>query len=147
MLQEHPGICRQVSEEVRARYLDREGYFADAKSSEAPRRLAEAALDLLRLVRQFKGHKKVSAMESYELLSRLLEEQCEIPKGKKPKRVVLKEAPSSSSMQSPFDPDVTYGHKGKGYVPVSYSFHPRTGLSDRTPERPRWRSARMEPMA
>jgi hypothetical protein len=27
----------------------------------------------------------------------------------------LKEKPSSSSLQSPSDPDVTYGHKGKGY--------------------------------
>jgi len=43
---EHPRLCGQVPQEVRERYLDREGYFADAKSSEAPRRLKQAALDL-----------------------------------------------------------------------------------------------------
>jgi hypothetical protein len=112
---EHPRLCGQVSQEVRERYLDREGYFADAKSSEAPRRLKQAALDLFRLLRQFKEQKRVSGMESYGLVVRLFEEQCEAPMGKEPKRVELLEAPSSSSMQSPSDPDVTYGHKGKGY--------------------------------
>jgi hypothetical protein len=48
-------------------------------------------------------------------LVRLFKEQCEPFKAEEPKRVELLEAPSSSSMQSPSDPDVTYGHKGKGY--------------------------------
>jgi hypothetical protein len=47
---EHPRLCAQVAAELRERYLDREGYFADARSSEAPRRLAQAALDVYVLV-------------------------------------------------------------------------------------------------
>jgi hypothetical protein len=112
---EHPRLCQQVAEEVRERYLDREGYFADARSSEAPRRLAQAALDLHHLVKQFGEHKQVGAMEPYALLARLYREQCVPPEEEQPTQIVLNEKPSSSSLQSPADPDVTYGHKGKGY--------------------------------
>lgn len=112
---EHPRLCAQVSEEVRERYLDREGYFADARGSEAPRRLKQAALDLYHLVQQFGEHKTVAKMEPFALVKRLYDEQCVPPKGKNPKKIELQKKPSSSSLQSPSDPDVTYGHKGKGY--------------------------------
>lgn len=112
---EHPRLCAQVDEELRERYLDREGYFADARASEAPRRLAETALDVHSLVRHFEEHKVVAAMESFGLLARLYAEQCVPPESKAPDKVELQEKPSSSSLQSPADPDATYGHKGKGY--------------------------------
>lgn len=114
--QEHPRLSAQVSEELLGRYLDREGYFADARSSEAPRRLSEAALDLHWLVKRFEGHREVAAMESYALLRRLYEDQCVPPATMMPpEKIELQEKPSSSSLQSPSDPDVTYGHKGKGF--------------------------------
>ena len=112
---EHPRLCGQVPEELRGRYLDREGYFADARSSEAPRRLEQAALDTHELVLRFEDHAVVRRMESFGLLRRLFEEQCEPPASQKPERIALIEKPSSASLQSPADPDVTYGHKGKGY--------------------------------
>jgi hypothetical protein len=112
---EHPRLCQQVAEELRQRYLDREGYFADARSSEAPRRLEQAALDLHQLVRQFEGHKQVGAMQGFALVARLYQEQCLPSEQEQPRRIVLNDKPSSGSLQSPSDPDVTYGHKGKGY--------------------------------
>jgi hypothetical protein len=112
---EHPRLCAQVDEELRGRYLDREGYFADARSSEAPRRLAEAALDVYRLVQRFGEHKAVARLEAFALLARLYAEQCVPPTSATPERIELQERPSSGSLQSPTDPDVTYGHKGKGY--------------------------------
>jgi len=112
---EHPRLCGKLPQDLRERYLDREGYFADARGSDAPRRLGQAALDAFHLVRWYEDHKQVRPMESYQLLKRLFDEQCEPPKSRKTKRIALKEKPSSSSLQSPFDPDVTYGHKGKGY--------------------------------
>ncbi len=112
---EHPRLCAEFPEEIRERYLDREGYFADARGSEAPRRLEEAALAVHFAVHWFGGHKTVSKMESFISLSRLYDEQCVPPTADFPDRIELQEKPSSSSLQSPFDPDVTYGHKGKGY--------------------------------
>ena len=112
---EHPRLCGQVDEALRGRYLDREGYFADARSSEAPRRLAEAALDVYRLVQQFAEHQTVAKLEAYLLLARLYAEQCVTPTSEAPERIELQERPSSGSLQTPTDPDVTYGHKGKGY--------------------------------
>jgi hypothetical protein len=112
---EHPRLCVQAPEEVRERYLDREGYFADARGSEAPRRLAQAALDLYHLVQQFGEHKTVAKMEAFALLKRLYDEQCVPPRGENPRKIELQKKVSSSSLQTPSDPDVTYGHKGKGY--------------------------------
>jgi hypothetical protein len=113
--QEHPRLCAQVSEELLGRYLEREGYFADARSSEAPRRLSESAVDVHWLVKRFGEHRDVALMESFALLRRLYEEQCVPPDTDTPEKVDLQEKPSSSSLQSPSDPDATYGHKGKGY--------------------------------
>jgi hypothetical protein len=113
---EHPRLWADVSDQLLGRYLDREGYFADARGSEAPRRLSEAALDLHWIVKRFGDHRDVKAMESFALARRLYEEQCVPPEtNMPPEKVELQEKPSSSSLQSPSDPDVTYGHKGKGY--------------------------------
>jgi hypothetical protein len=113
--QEHPRLCAQVSAELLGRYLDREGYFADARSSEAPRRLSDSAVDVHWLVKRFGEHRDVAAMASFALLVRLYEEQCVPPATDTPETIELNEQPSSSSLQSPSDPDATYGHKGKGY--------------------------------
>lgn len=113
---EHPRLCANVSEQLLGRYLDREGYFADARGTEAPRRLEECALDVHWLVSRFGPHQDVSKMESFALLRRLYEDQCVPPQtNMPPEKIELREAPSSSSLQSPSDPDVTYGHKGKGF--------------------------------
>lgn len=114
--QEHPRLSADLSEQLLGRYLDREGYFADARGSEAPRRLTEAALDLHWIVSRFSEHRDVKAMESFELARRLYDEQCVPPQtNMPPEKIELQEKPSSSSLQSPSDPDVKYGHKGKGY--------------------------------
>lgn len=111
----HPRVCAKLPEELRKRYLDREGYFADARSSEAPRRLEQAALDVYTLVQRFSTHRRVARMKAFGLLRRLYEEQCVPPESDEPERIELEKRPSSSSLQTPSDPDATYGHKGKGY--------------------------------
>jgi hypothetical protein len=112
---QHPRLCAKIAAELCGRYLDREGYFADARGSEAPRRLEEAALDLYWLVTNFEGHQQVAKMDSFGLVARLFAEQCVPPDTDLPERIELQERPSSSSLQSPSDPDMKYGHKGKGY--------------------------------
>src|SRR6266581_5695833 len=119
LLPEDAHTCQKTLHNTRARlvgrYLDREGYFADARSSEAPRRLSESAVDVYWLVKRFGEHRDVAAMASFALLVRLYEEQCVPPATDTPEKIELQEQPSSSSLQSPSDPDATYGHKGKGY--------------------------------
>lgn len=118
---------------LRGRYLKEDGTdssYGDARSSEGRRRLGVCARDVWRLVDRFKGDEEVEGLESYGLLKRLLEEQCEIKDeaqpaspddadaGDPPAPVVLKNAKDvgSNSLQSPHDADATYsGHKGKGF--------------------------------
>jgi hypothetical protein len=130
-----PEKLSAVKAEYRKRYLEREGYFADVKRELARRRLPVVATDLHRLLTKFRDDSAVTALPSYQLMQRLFDEQCvlvpaepdalhepadEDSPSEPPEpteRVVIREPKeiSSQSMQSPYDPDATYGHKGKGY--------------------------------
>lgn len=118
------------------RYLDREGYFGDATREEARRRLPIVAEDLHRLVKRFEEDAEVAGWESYQLLVRLLTEQCTVAEPveggpaaapEDTPTVTLKppEEIAGGSLQSPHDPDATYGHKGKGYESqIAETCHP-----------------------
>ena len=60
------------------RYLEREGYFADAKREQAQRRLPVVATDVFELVRAFEEDAQVLDLAAFVLLRRLFEEQCEV---------------------------------------------------------------------
>jgi len=122
---EAPGKLAQLDGGYAERYLDRDGYFADATKAQARRRLPLVAVDVYRLVQALSQDEAVSQWESYRLLERLFEEQCEVgeepEEPEEPEERTLPAKPrdaktiSSSSLQSPHDPDATYGRKGKGY--------------------------------
>lgn len=59
------------------RYLDREGYFSDTRSSLAPRRLNACARDLWELIDRFRGDTKLSKLKQYVHLKRVFKDQCE----------------------------------------------------------------------
>jgi hypothetical protein len=115
---EGPEKLAKLDADYAKRYLDREGYFADAKREQAQRRLPVVAQDLYALVRAFEADATVKQWASYALLVRVLAEQCEVVAAQgEPDAVVVKDPKtiSATSLQSPHDPDATYGHKGKGY--------------------------------
>jgi hypothetical protein len=111
----------RVDPRLRARYAD--DCFGDATREQVRGRLPVAAQDLARLVRRFASDPEVSGWESYILAARLLAEQCHVQatdeqsEGEETVEVQLKEPEeiSGASVQSPHDPDASYGHKGKGY--------------------------------
>jgi hypothetical protein len=111
----------QVDPVLRKRYVKKGsgGCFSKVKPSEAKRTLQQMAEDVLWLVERFKGDALVGAMRAYQLLCRVLEEQCEVVGGKgEAKRVQVKEPKevSANSLQNPSDGDATYdAHKGQGY--------------------------------
>ncbi len=128
LLRAYPEKLAGLGSTIRRRYLEREGYFADAKKEQVRRRLPVVARDLHEVVTAFAGDEQVRAIESFGLVERVFGEQCEVVDedegdddgGEKPvegPKVRLKEgkAISGDSLQSPHDPDATYGHKGKGY--------------------------------
>jgi len=153
-------VIKELPEEFHKRYLEREGYFSDTRSSQAPRRLQTCAQDIWLLLQLFENDPKISNLKQFKTLRRLFKEQCEIvdtqdgqpkiqatlpdlnedadstsseqePAEKKSAEnsensltepvaestVELKKPQEigSDSLQSPTDPDATYGHKGKGY--------------------------------
>ncbi len=94
------------------RYLSRDGYFCDPRPSEARGKIQTAAEDLHRLVTLFEMDESVVEMDSYQLMRRLLREQCAVSDTS----ITVIDKPSSDSLQNPSDPDAGYsGHKGQGY--------------------------------
>jgi len=143
-----PGLFERVPAQIRLRYLGPDGEggsYGDAKSSDGRRRIAVCARDMWRLLQMFCGEGLVEGLESWGLMSRVFDEQCEVTDTpaipadgdddaretpaaaapKDPKKV------GSGSVQTPHDTDVTYsGHKGKGYsVQVVETFGEEGGPS------------------
>ncbi|MBP9948287.1 MAG: transposase [Vicinamibacteria bacterium] len=139
------------------RYLDREGYFSDAKRSQAPRRLVAVAQDVLALHDRFAAHAAVALLPGFVTLRRLLNEQCKLvdvdpndangdggasgtdsaeggddeptESGRRARvrQAIIREGKEvgGDSLQTPYDTDATYGHKGKGYeVQLSETCNP-----------------------
>lgn len=120
-----------LSQELRDRYLRKqeESAFAMVKPSESAKTLEMVGKDLFFLVERFGAHSEIPAMGSYQLMVRVLKEQCIVEHDEvtHENRVVVKankDVPSDS-LQNPSDPDAGYdGHKGKGYqvqIAESYS--------------------------
>lgn len=84
--------------------------------------LEKLATYLDKLIVIFKNDQQVTATEAYQLLVRLFQEQCEISNdpradaaNRKPRQIKVKKKTKGQTLQSPHDPDASYGHKGKGY--------------------------------
>ncbi len=133
-LKRHHNELYQSLGEVAVRYDERnDGQFA-VKPSESSLKLQKVGSDCFLLVERFKAHEAVVAMTSYQLLVRLLNEQCVVENAADGTTVAIKpnkDVPSSS-LQSPSDPDAGYsGHKGKGYqVQVMETYSPDKSQPD-----------------
>lgn len=115
------------------RYLTRngQGVFSMPKPSESEKTLEKVAFDLFDLVRRFAGDEKVAAMSSYQIMSRILSDQCTVESTENGGTVTIKPPGevASDSLQNPSDPDATYcGHKGQGYqAQVMETYIPAAG--------------------
>jgi len=118
--------------ELTDRYLSKsqEAVFSMVKPSQSGKTLAVLSADLFFLVEKFKGNEQVTKMSSYQLLLRLLREQCIVEDdiSGTGQKVSLKpnQDIASDSLQNPSDPDATYdGHKGQGYqVQIMETYSP-----------------------
>jgi len=112
------------------RYMTKQGeaVFSMVKPTESMNTLQTLAADLFTLLEQFKSNEQVVAMSSYQLLTRLFQEQCifdpdPTTAATKVSIKANKDVPCDS-LQNPSDPDASYdGHKGQGYqVQVSETY-------------------------
>ncbi len=85
-------------------------------------KLVELARYIYKLIIIFKKNKEVKDTEPYQLLDRLFQEQCEVKKKSFSKKesvknveIQIKKKIEGETLQSPYDPDASYGHKGSGY--------------------------------
>jgi hypothetical protein len=98
-----------------------EGRFGLAQDQHKAK-LEQLAQYAYKLIQVFETDKEVKDSEQYELLVRLFKEQCEIKKDPNSgtskgddKKIKIKKKTQGETLQSAFDPDASYGHKGSGY--------------------------------
>jgi hypothetical protein len=130
----NPEAFSGIDDKLTSKYLkDRSGYdvFGHSRPSERATVIKTLAADMLLLVRTFENDEKVSAMRSYRLLVRVLDEQCVIQPASDTQPIEIAELkdPSevpSDSLQNPSDPDASYsGHKGTGmHAQIAETFDP-----------------------
>lgn len=126
----HKDLYETLDKTLSDRYMTKQGesVFSMVKPSDSTKTLASLAEDVFTIVERFRGNDPVVTMTSYQLLVRLLKEQCILERVDTHTTQVSvkanKDVPSDS-LQSPSDPDAGYdGYKGKGYqvqVAESYS--------------------------
>ena len=96
-----------------------EGWFG-LGPAEQKLKLQDLAEYLYELIMLFEHDDEIKSNEPYQLLTRLFNEQCELKnatasKEESSKVHVKKKPEGGETLQSPYDPDATYGHKGVGY--------------------------------
>ena len=116
----HKELFESLEDNLIERYmLKKSGQpFSMVKPSESNKTLKIICRDLLFLIEQFKDLSEISRMNSYQLMERVLEEQCIVTISGKDKDVEIKKPKDipSNSLQNPSDEDASYsGHKGQGY--------------------------------
>jgi len=126
----HKDLYEALDKAFPDRYMTRqgEGVFSMVKPSESTKTLSALAEDVFTLVERFAGNEPVVTMTSYQLLVRLLKEQCILERVDTHTTHVTVKANkdvASDSLQNPADPEAGYnGYKGQGYqmqVAESYS--------------------------
>ncbi len=95
-----------------------EGWFG-LGPAEQKVKLEELARYVYELIVIFDKDNEVRNSEPYQLLNRLFREQCEFTNGslsdEPSSKVRVKKQSEGETLQSPYDPDASYGHKGAGY--------------------------------
>ena len=94
--------------------------FSKVKPSESRHKLKQVCQDMFEIYKHFAGAESVESMTSYKLLSRVLNEHCNISsinqEGKEGITVKAAKSISGGSLQNPSDPTAGYNsHKGQGY--------------------------------
>jgi len=118
----HRELFDDLDESLVGKYMTKTslGCFSMVKPSESSKRLAEVARDLFDLASRFSGLEQVSGMTSFQLLLRVLHDQCRVTASGTGEPLDFEVRPSKevsgASLQNPSDPDAGYdGHKGQGY--------------------------------
>jgi hypothetical protein len=95
-----------------------EGWFGLGPAEQRVK-LQELAEYLYELIVIFGNDNEIKSGEPYQLLDRLFREQCELkngsPTNEESSKIQIKKKPEGETLQSPYDPDASFGHKGSGY--------------------------------
>lgn len=128
-------IFETVEKELVERYLTERalGCFSLVKPSDSVGTLDAVSRDLFSLVERFRGDKRVTSLNTFGVLLRVLRDQCDVSEAGEMTVKAPREIPSSS-LQNPSDPFAGYdAHKGQGYqVQVMETYCPDEAIREET---------------
>ena len=113
----HEEHFARVPEPIRTWHAQEpEGWFG-LGPAEQKMKVEELAQYLYALILLFEHDDEITGSEPYQLLQRLFAEQCEcVTDAHEPSsKVHVKKKTEGATLQSPYDPDASCGHKGPGY--------------------------------
>jgi hypothetical protein len=122
----HCDLFKSLSPHLIDTYLSKDplAVFSKIKPSESKHNLKQVSQDMFEIYKHFSGNGSVESMTSYKLLSRVLNDHCNISskkqegegKGKEEITLTAAKSISGGSLQNPSDPTAGYSaHKGQGY--------------------------------
>lgn len=111
------GIYENIKGELSKDYLEKEFDLTEKNREEAQRKVSLMAQDLYLLKCSFENHKQVQHYETFEILSKVFGQQCEVKENpNKEAEIVIKEKPDSDTICTPHNPEARYVRKGKQRV-------------------------------
>jgi hypothetical protein len=118
----HCDLLKSLPSNLIDTYLSKDplAVFSKVKPSESKHNLKRVSQDMFEIYKHFAGNESVESMTSYKLLSRVLNDHCNISsknqEGKEEITVKAAKSISGGSLQNPSDPTAGYNaHKGQGY--------------------------------
>lgn len=100
---------------------ERKGWFG-LGPAQRELKLEQLAKYLHELIVLFEKDAQLTTMEPYQLLVRLFSEQCDLIKDQRQNgedgdcpQIIVKKKTQGETLQSPYDPESSFGHKGQGY--------------------------------
>jgi len=112
-----PGLYENIKRELSKDYLEKEFDLTEKNREEAQKKISLMAKDLYRLKCAFENHKQVQHYETFQILSKVFCQQCEVKENTDAKpEIIIKEKPDSDTICTPHNPEARYIRKRKQRV-------------------------------
>lgn len=112
-----PELYENIKGSISKDYLEKEFDLTEKDREEAQKKISLMAQDLYRLKCAFENHKQVQHYETFQILSKVFGQQCEVKENMETKpEIIIKEKPDSDTICTPHNPEARYVRKGKQKV-------------------------------
>ena len=112
-----PNLYKKIKGQLSQDYLEKKFDLTEKDRDLAQRKISLMARDMYRIKSAFENHKKIQHYETFIILCKVFEQQCEVKESiEQDFEIVLKEKPDKDTICTPHNPEVRYVRKGNQRV-------------------------------